>query len=411
MVRPLLVVVLLAACEAPPAPEPVPPPRVPAVAPSPSAPEPPAHLYVVLGGDLMLQDQIHDVAKERGSGDLAAGYAWLLHALRLLLSDLRSRGEVRFVVNLESPVAAERYEPRSFPPRFNGPPEALVGIARAGVTDVTLANNHALDQGRSGLAETIENARAAGLGTAGAGGGVEARAPLVLGTSPSAALLAYYLRPGGRAEPSEGAVMAVLDERSLAEVRDARSLADAVIVTIHWVGEFKQAPRDDLVRWAEDLVLAGADAVVCHGPHVLGPSSIVETPDGRQALVAYSLGNLVSNMGWEVYPTKPLEPGKDSAQRVEAREQTLAVLEISKPANAQSLTAVALVPMWLMDNRYAVYRKDAGPRLIYPLPLVNCTLPDPLPCFPASKPAECEALAATLETLVSRPAFEGFCPN
>ena len=75
------------------------------------------------------------------------------------------------------------------------------------------------------------------------------------------------------------------------------------------------------------------------------------------------------------------------------------------------VTAVALVPLWLMDNRYAVYRKDAGPRLIYPLPLVNCTLPDPLPCFPASKPAECEALAATLETLVSRPAFEGFCPD
>jgi poly-gamma-glutamate synthesis protein (capsule biosynthesis protein) len=408
MVRPLLLALLACACETPP--EPAPPPPAPVMAPPPRAQEPPARLYVVLGGDLMLQDQIHDIAKERGSGDLASGYAWFLQPLEPLLADLRSRGELRFVVNLESPVAVQRYEPRSFPPRFNGPPEALEGIALAGITDVTLANNHALDQGRSGLAETIENARAAGLGTAGAGATVdEARTPLLLGEKIRAAVLAYYLRPGGRGEPGKGAVMAVLDERSLDEVREARSRADAVIVTIHWVGEFKQAPREELVRWAEDLVLAGADAVVCHGPHVLGPTSIVETPDGRQALIAYSLGNLVSNMGWEVYPAKPLEPGKDSAQRVEAREQALAVLELTKPAEGQILTSVTLVPMWLMDNRYAVYRKEAGPRLIYPLPLVNCAIPDPLPCFPASKPAECEALAATLETLVARPAFEGFC--
>ena len=380
------------------------------MAPPPRAPEPPSRLYVVLGGDLMLQDQIHDIARERGEEDLAAGYAWFLHALRPLLSDLSSRGELRFVVNLESPVATERYEPRSFPPRFNGPPEALAGIAASGVTDVTLANNHALDQGRAGLLETLENARTAGLGTAGAGATVEeARTPLILGDKLTAAVLAYYLRPGGRGEPAKGAVMAVLDERSLDEVASARQAADAVIVTIHWVGEFKQAPREDLVHWAESLVLAGADAVVCHGPHVLGPASVVETPGGRQALIAYSLGNLLSNMGWEVYPTKPLEPGKDSAQRVEAREQALAVLELSKPTEGQTLTSIAIVPVWLMDNRYAVFRKDAGPRLIYPLPLANCALPDPLPCFPASKPAECEALEATLETLLARPTFEVFC--
>jgi poly-gamma-glutamate synthesis protein (capsule biosynthesis protein) len=380
------------------------------MAPPPRTPDPPTRLYVVLSGDLMLQDQIHDIAKERGDTDLASGYAWFLHALEPLLSDLRSRGDLHLVVNLESPVATERHEPRSFPPRFNGPPEALSGFAAAGVTDVTLANNHALDQGRSGLLETIDSAHAAGLGTAGAGLSIEqARAPLLIGTSPTAAVLSYYLRPGGRGEPSKGAVIAVLDERSLDEVAAARKKADAVIVTIHWVGEFKQEPRDDLVGWAHDLVLSGADAVICHGPHVLGPTSILETPSGRQALVAYSLGNFLSNMGWEVYPDRPLEPGKDSAQRLEAREEALAILEITKPSPDQALTAVALVPMWLMDNRYAVYRKDAGPRLIYPLPLVNCTLPDPLPCFPASKPSECEALSQTLETLVTRPTFEGFC--
>jgi poly-gamma-glutamate synthesis protein (capsule biosynthesis protein) len=373
-------------------------------------PEPPTRFYLVLGGDVMLQEQIHEIARQRGQGDLARGYAWFLHALEPLLEDLRSRGEVGFVVNLESPVATERKEPLSFPPRFNGPPEALEGLALAGVDGVTVANNHALDQGRSGLVETLENARRAGL--LAAGGGTDrarARAPMILGTSVRVELLAYYLRPRHKGEPSKGPVIAILDQSSLDEVRAARDRADAVVVTVHWVGEFAQSPRDELVAWAESLVRAGADAVVCHGPHVLGPAGIVETPAGRQALVAYSLGNLLSNMGWEVYPAAALEPGKDSAQRVEARQEALAVLEFTKPSETV-LTGVSLVPVWLMDNRYAAYRKGGGPRLIYPLPLPNCRLPDPVPCFPASRPGECEALATTLEQLVERPTFSPFCP-
>jgi len=357
----------------------------------------------------MLQDQIRLVAEERGGGDLALGYAWFLHALQPVLTGLRSRGEVRFVVNLESPVATERHEPLSFPPRFNGPPEALEGLARAGVDGVTVANNHALDQGRAGLIETLEAARAAGLGTAGAGlDPASARAPLILGESVRVALLAYFLRPGGREEPESGATVSILDERSLVEVASARERADAVVVTVHWVGEFESEPREEWRGWAEALVLAGADAVVCHGPHVLAPAEIVETPDGRQALVAYSLGNLLSNMGWEVYPAKDLEPGRDSAQRPEAREEALAVLELTG-SSQRPLTGVAMVPVWLMDNRYAVFRKDAGPRLIYPLPLPGCTVPEPAPCFPASRPSECEALASTLSALAAHHLIAPLC--
>ena len=64
---------------------------------------------------------------------------------------------------------------------------------------------------------------------------------------------------------------------------------------------------------------------------------IVETPDGRQALVAYSLGNLVSNMGWEVYPAKSLDPGKDSSQRVEARGGGARVAGVADMIRAQGV--------------------------------------------------------------------------
>ena len=351
----------------------------------------PRRSFLVLGGDVMLMDQIREVAEERGQGDLAAGYAWFFHALAPVIADLEGRGEVLFVVNLESPVATERVEPVSYPPTFNGPRAALLGLKAAGVDVVTVANNHSNDQGRAGLAETIEAARAAGLGVAGGGTGPGARAPLVVGDGVEVAILSYFMRPGGRAEPEDGPHVAILDDRSPGEVAAAREAADAVVVTIHWVGEFADGPPDALVDMVHALVLAGADAVVCHGPHVALGVEVEETPDGRQALVAWSVGNLLSNMGWEVYPGTKLEPGKDSAQRIESRVEALVVLEITADGGRR-LTAAGVVPLWLMDNRYAVFRPGGGPRLIYPLPLPGCVLPDPFPCFPASKPGECDAL-------------------
>ncbi len=369
----------------------------------------PARLYVVLGGDVMLQDQINTIARERGGGDLAAGYAWFLEPLAGVLDDLRGRGEVRFVVNLESPVATPRRAPRSYPPLFNGPPEALIGLAMAGVDVVTVANNHALDQGRAGLEETLAMARASGLRVT--GGGLtddDAATPVVLGKDVRVAVLSFYLRPGQKGEPDLGPRIAILDEDALSRVTAARASADAVVVTVHWVGEFVSEPKKEWESWAHRLVGAGADAVICHGPHVPGPVEVVETPDGRQAPVAYSLGNLLSNMGWEVYPGKPLTAGKDSAQRPEARQEVLAVLEFTAGGAPQALTGFAMIPMWLMDNRYASFREGAGPRLIYPLPMPGCVVPDPAPCFAASRPDECDALSEMLENGCEQALFTLF---
>jgi len=70
-------------------------------------------------------------------GDAASGWAWFFHALGPVLGPLEDETSA-MVVNLESPVATQRVEPKSSPPTFNGPPEALEGLKRAGVDIVTL---------------------------------------------------------------------------------------------------------------------------------------------------------------------------------------------------------------------------------------------------------------------------------
>jgi poly-gamma-glutamate capsule biosynthesis protein CapA/YwtB (metallophosphatase superfamily) len=75
-----------------------------------------------------------------------------------------------------------------------------------------------------------------------------------------------------------------------AVVRNARRLADYVLVTIHAheAGEQLEVPAEFLVSFARAMVDAGADLFVGHGPHVLRG---IEVYKGKPIL--YSLGNFI----------------------------------------------------------------------------------------------------------------------
>ena len=83
-------------------------------------------------------------------------------------------------------------------------------------------------------------------------------------------------------------------EPALAAVREARSQADLVVVSVHWGNEYQRQPTQRQREIAKRLVEAGCDLILGHHPHVLQPAEIVEA-GGRKALVAYSLGNFISN--------------------------------------------------------------------------------------------------------------------
>ncbi len=95
---------------------------------------------------------------------------------------------------------------------------------------------------------------------------------------------------------------------SAAIVSEVRPLVDILVVTFHGGREGAAAvrtpagpeflvkePRGNLRRWARQVIDAGADAVVGHGPHVLRG---VEFYRGRP--VFYSLGNFVTYRGFNL---------------------------------------------------------------------------------------------------------------
>ena len=200
-------------------------------------------------------------------------------------------------------------DPTQGPYRLYAPPSAVTALREAGFDVLGLANNHALDGGPAGLAETASRLQAAGIATVGAGAGPEtALQPLIRQVDGvRLALLAVNAVPtpaeGDPAateapSPDETWTPASWDRaRVLDAITAARGQADAVIVSIHWGHEYETRADPAQRDAARAMVEAGADLVIGHHPHVAQGCEVVSepagSPPGEGAFVAYSLGNFV----------------------------------------------------------------------------------------------------------------------
>jgi hypothetical protein len=86
---------------------------------------------------------------------------------------------------------------------------------------------------------------------------------------------------------------------NIEQIKVAKAASDLVMVTIHGGNEYFPYPRPGLRKLCHFYVDQGADAVICHHPHVPGAYEIYQ---GRP--IVYSLGNLVfsprvARPGWD----------------------------------------------------------------------------------------------------------------
>jgi poly-gamma-glutamate synthesis protein (capsule biosynthesis protein) len=170
-------------------------------------------------------------------------------------------------------------------------PEAAVDrLSAAGFHVLSIANNHVMDFGATGLSRTREILEARGIACVGAGADLaEARRPVLLERKGlRVGFLAYSTPYAGSARPDRpGAAPLELDlvREDLARLRRA---ADRVVVSVHFGMMYLEHPTPDDMVIARAIREAGADVVVGHHPHVLQG---IEA--SAQGIIAYSLGELV----------------------------------------------------------------------------------------------------------------------
>jgi poly-gamma-glutamate synthesis protein (capsule biosynthesis protein) len=248
--------------------------------PAPETSRVPREQKLIFVGDVMLSRSVG--AKMRAVDDWTYPFEKIAPTLR--------SADLTFG-NLECPISdtgRNRYHLYS----FRADPKAIAGLKFAGFDVMSVANNHSFDWGAPALVDTLARLRADGIRTVGAGANdLEAHYPvLVMLHGVRLAFLAYVNVPPKEATAgTDRAGVAWLDrDRTLADIRFARELADVVIVSVHWGVEYMRRPQRSQVEMAHQMIGAGADLVVGSHPHVVQP---LEEYHGRW--IAYSLGNFI----------------------------------------------------------------------------------------------------------------------
>jgi poly-gamma-glutamate capsule biosynthesis protein CapA/YwtB (metallophosphatase superfamily) len=334
-----------------------------------------AQVSFAVAGDVIPHEPVRAAAAAAGEGSQGWG---------ALLSDVSDvfRGADFGFVNLETPVAPA-HSHGSKPFLFDAPVALPEALKANGIKIVSFANNHVMDQGWAGFAETREHLREIGLLFAGSGDTagqtfqpviIEANGIKVgwLGMTrwlngnrnpdkedqPHVNFFPYPGESGGAPGADEAAVLAAITK--------ARSQCDMLVVSIHWGIEYAPAPRPEDVETAHKMLEAGASVIVGHHPHVLQQVETYRTTDGRDTVIFYSLGNFLSNQSRNY--VDGLMPDKDGDPRDSMIGLFSAIRRDYGPAGIRvELGHVGILPVWGENNRNELARGKAKAPNIHPV--------------------------------------------
>ena len=237
------------------------------------------HLVIAAVGDIMLDGSAREIMQEQG-------YDHAFDKMRPWLQ----KADIAFG-NLEGPLT-DRGEPA--PDKkylFRSPPAKVAeALKAAGFDVVSLANNHSLDYGSVGLADTIAALDKVGVHHVGAGENlaVARQAAILHRNGLKVAFLAYSLTFPEEFWATANRAGTVFGYREIVEgdIRAAKQKADIVVASFHWGQESKTQLRPYQVALGHAAINAGASLVIGHHPHIL--QSVERYKDG---VILYSMGN------------------------------------------------------------------------------------------------------------------------
>lgn len=194
------------------------------------------------------------------------------------------------VGNFESSIPVKHTMTPHLITRFSSPTTSAQVLKDAGITHVSLANNHTFDFGVDALEYTSSILADVGVHSFGHPHN-HATHTTTLVSSGDVRIALIGLN----------AVFQDIEVRALdALLTTAAAASDLQIVYIHWGPEYILQAHEAQRELARNLVAAGADLIIGHHPHVVQD---IELIDG--VLVFYSLGNFI----FDQYFSLPVQQG------------------------------------------------------------------------------------------------------
>jgi poly-gamma-glutamate synthesis protein (capsule biosynthesis protein) len=196
------------------------------------------------------------------------------------------------VINLECPIIEDNAINRIIKtgPHLKTNEKIFKYINLLNIHAVTLANNHILDYGSSGLKRTIESCNKNNIRYLGAGMNIDdASKPLIIEKENIKIAFLNFCETEwsivtntcGGANPLD-----LID--NLSQIKKAKTQADFVIVIIHGGHEYYQLPSPRMIKQYRFYAENGADAIIGHHTHCISGFEI-----HQNVPIVYSLGNML----------------------------------------------------------------------------------------------------------------------
>lgn len=255
---------------------------------------------LMCAGDNLIHRSIYKQANERANGN-GYDFSYSYNEIRdiIALSDLA-------FINQETIIDPES-KPSSYP-LFNSPEQLLDEMIDVGFDVFNQSTNHTMDQKLSGALNDIklfkskENILLTGL--------YETREDMlkpqigeVNGIKLSFVGFTEFLNGLVVPKDSDLGLVYLTDTRYSQEeiyatmkqmIDNAKAVSDVVCVSMHWQTEDITTPDESQKEITAKLLEFGADVIIGTGPHVLQPIEFMPNGDGEDALVIWSLGNIIS---------------------------------------------------------------------------------------------------------------------
>lgn len=255
---------------------------------------------LMCAGDNLIHRSIYKQANER-AGSTGYDFSYAYENIK----DIIALSDIAFL-NQETVMDPES-EPSSYP-LFNSPKELLDEMIEVGFDVFNQSTNHTMDKKLSGALNNLElfksknNILLTGL--------YETREDMlkpqtrdVNGITFSFVGFTEFLNGLSVPADSDLGLVYLTDKRYTQDeiyatmkqmIDNAKKASDIVCVSMHWQTEDITVPDESQIQITEKLLEFGADIIIGTGPHVLQPIEYKTNGDGENALVIWSLGNIIS---------------------------------------------------------------------------------------------------------------------
>lgn len=253
------------------------------------------------------------------------------------------------VGSLETTFAGEDKGYSNYP-TFNSPDSLATSLKKIGVDIISLAGNHALDYGYSGLCRTIDVLDEADISHLGTYKTAEEQEKLLIKNVKGVkiAFINYTYGTNGIPVPSDKKYCLNLIDKNLIskQIEKAKEQnVDMIVACMHWGTEYKTVANNEQKELADYLFKNGVDIIIGNHPHVLEPmeKKTITLDDGttKDVFVVYALGNFTADQRDEI-----------------TRDSAILNLNITKNLDGKfSINKVNYVPIYMYKDTNAKTHK------------------------------------------------------